>query len=193
MVATEYKRTQHTLAPLAERVGKPVEVRAAATERLRRNARSAATGVLYMVMDSMYLLAGPRRQCRRASLSRCTGRRRARHAGLRMRCNYRWKLPNVVPSRPARAISTAAAAVEAQRFGFVDPTHGPIDGQRPLVAVATSSGAAPIPGALAQPVAMATTARHGMSASAVLRRRVRAIVMPRRTRARPALCSTSPN
>lgn len=45
LVATEYKRTQHTLVPLSERAGKPVEVRSAAqTKDLVRELRDAAPG-----------------------------------------------------------------------------------------------------------------------------------------------------
>lgn len=45
LVATEYKRTQHTLAPLGERVAKPVEVRSAArTSDLVRELRDAPAG-----------------------------------------------------------------------------------------------------------------------------------------------------
>lgn len=45
LVATEYKRTQHTLVPLSERVGKPVEVRSAAqTNDLVRELRDAPPG-----------------------------------------------------------------------------------------------------------------------------------------------------
>ena len=45
LVATEYKRTQHTLVPLSERIGKPVEVRSAAqTNDLVRELRDAPPG-----------------------------------------------------------------------------------------------------------------------------------------------------
>ena len=45
LVATEYRRTQHTLVPLAERIGKPVEVRSAAQTRdLLRELRDAPPG-----------------------------------------------------------------------------------------------------------------------------------------------------
>ncbi len=45
LVATEYKRTQHTLVPLSERAGKPVEVRSAAqTNDLVRELRDAPPG-----------------------------------------------------------------------------------------------------------------------------------------------------
>jgi broad specificity phosphatase PhoE len=45
LVATEYKRTQQTLAPLSERIGKPVEVRSAAqTNDLVRELRDAPPG-----------------------------------------------------------------------------------------------------------------------------------------------------
>jgi broad specificity phosphatase PhoE len=45
LVATEYKRTQHTLTPLSERVGKPIEVRPAArTNDLVRELRDASPG-----------------------------------------------------------------------------------------------------------------------------------------------------
>jgi phosphohistidine phosphatase SixA len=45
LVATEYKRTQHTLAPLSARIGKPVEVRSAAhTNDLVRELRDAPPG-----------------------------------------------------------------------------------------------------------------------------------------------------
>ncbi len=45
LFATEYKRTQQTLVPLAERAGKPVEVRAAArTSDLVRELRDAPPG-----------------------------------------------------------------------------------------------------------------------------------------------------
>jgi broad specificity phosphatase PhoE len=45
LVASEYKRTQQTLAPLSERVGKPVEVRSASrTNELVRELRDAPPG-----------------------------------------------------------------------------------------------------------------------------------------------------
>lgn len=45
LVASEYRRTQHTLVPLSERVGKPVEVRSAAQTRdLVRELRDAPPG-----------------------------------------------------------------------------------------------------------------------------------------------------
>jgi broad specificity phosphatase PhoE len=45
LVATEYKRTQHTLTPLSERIGKPIEVRSGAqTNDLVRELRDAPPG-----------------------------------------------------------------------------------------------------------------------------------------------------
>jgi broad specificity phosphatase PhoE len=45
LVATEYRRTQHTLTPLSERAGKPIEVRPAArTNDLVRELRNAPPG-----------------------------------------------------------------------------------------------------------------------------------------------------
>ena len=45
LVATEFKRTQETLEPLAERLGKPIEVRAAAkTDDLVRELEAAPAG-----------------------------------------------------------------------------------------------------------------------------------------------------
>jgi broad specificity phosphatase PhoE len=45
LVATEYMRTQHTLAPLSERAGKPIEVRSAAqTNDFVRELREAPPG-----------------------------------------------------------------------------------------------------------------------------------------------------
>ena len=50
LVATEYKRTQHTLGPLSERVGEPVEVRSAAqTNDLVRELRDAPAGSTIVV------------------------------------------------------------------------------------------------------------------------------------------------
>lgn len=50
LVATEYKRTQQTLAPLADRIARPVEVVAAAhTEDLVRALRDAPPGSLTVV------------------------------------------------------------------------------------------------------------------------------------------------
>jgi broad specificity phosphatase PhoE len=50
LVATEYKRTQHTLAPLSERIGRPVEVRAAGqTKDLVRELRDAPPGSTIVV------------------------------------------------------------------------------------------------------------------------------------------------
>ena len=50
LVASEYKRTQHTLAPLADRVAKPIETRAAAQSKdLVRELRDAPPGSTTLV------------------------------------------------------------------------------------------------------------------------------------------------
>lgn len=50
LVATDLKRTQQTLAPLAEAIGKPVEVRAAKeTDALARELRATPAGAVVVV------------------------------------------------------------------------------------------------------------------------------------------------